>query len=419
MDKKLISIIIPTYNREATIKETLESILQQTYQNIEILVVDDASTDNTKNIIHSINDPRIYYFKNKKQMGANISRNVGIEHAKGTLIAFCDSADKWAAEKLEKQFQIMQETSAKIVFCAEEVTDKEKTYVIPYATQKALIIQNRLLELLASENCIDTSTLLVDKNCFEKVGFFNLELPRLQEYEWMIRASQNFKVVFLDEVLVYAYIRNDSISSDITKLLKAVPIIYREHYDFLKSFEKQTNFLLSPIRQLCQIHATFEEYEKYFNLLEKTVGNMQTINWKQLYHLTLRLFIEKDYVRNYTAQNMLSGKTFSNLIEKNLSFCIFGAGEASRKLCSWLKKHGKIQSIKSIIVTSLKDNMKNVYSIPMHEINQCDEQIKKLPIIIAVSENIVYDIICEMQLYGYQNLICLTQEDRIMFEKEF
>lgn len=125
MDKNLISVVIPTYNREATIKATLESILQQTYRNLEILVVDDASNDNTGKVIRSINDPRIYYFKNKKQMGANISRNIGIEHAKGKLIAFCDSADTWAAEKLEKQLQIMQETSAEIIFCAEEVTDKK------------------------------------------------------------------------------------------------------------------------------------------------------------------------------------------------------------------------------------------------------------------------------------------------------
>lgn len=416
MDKNLISVVIPTYNREATIKATLESILQQTYRNLEILVVDDASNDNTGKVIRSINDPRIYYFKNKKQMGANISRNIGIEHAKGKLIAFCDSADTWAAEKLEKQLQIMQETSAEIIFCAEEVTDKKNTYIIPFATQKAMVLQDRLLELLSSENCIDTSTLLVEKKCFDEVGIFNLELPRLQEYEWMIRAAQKFRVAYLDEVLVSAFIRGDSISSDMTKLLRAVPIIYREHYGFLKSFRKQTDFLLSPVRKLSQSHAPFEEYEKYFNLLEKTVGNIQVIDWKQLYQLALRLFVEKDYVRNYIVQNKLAGKTLSNLLEKNISFCIFGAGEASRKLCSWLKKHGYIQLVKSIIVTSLKDNMENAYSIPMLEIRKCDQKIRNLPIVLAVSENIVYDIIFEMQQHGHQNIVCLAQEDTDMLE---
>ena len=96
---KKVSVIIPTYNRATTIIKSINSVLNQTYSNFEIVVVDDNSDDNTKDIIKQIQDDRIIYIKNKKNLGAASARNIGIKNATGELIAFQDSDDEWIKQK--------------------------------------------------------------------------------------------------------------------------------------------------------------------------------------------------------------------------------------------------------------------------------------------------------------------------------
>lgn len=97
-DEKLdvmVSVIIPTYNRAEPLKKSIDSVLKQTYEKFEIIVIDDGSDDNTYDVIKNIKDNRIRYIKNEFNQGSNASRNIGINNAKGTFIAFQDSADIW------------------------------------------------------------------------------------------------------------------------------------------------------------------------------------------------------------------------------------------------------------------------------------------------------------------------------------
>lgn len=105
---ELVSIIMPSYNTAKFITDTIQSVLNQTYQNWELLIVDDCSTDNSDEVIASFNDPRIKIFKNEKNSGAAISRNKAIAEAAGKWIAFLDSDDLWLPEKLEKQINFMR-----------------------------------------------------------------------------------------------------------------------------------------------------------------------------------------------------------------------------------------------------------------------------------------------------------------------
>lgn len=108
MEKGLVSIIMPSYNTAPYIKETIQSVLDQTYQNWELIIVDDCSTDNVDEFVASIKDERIRYFKNEKNSGAAVSRNRALREAKGRWIAFLDSDDLWMPEKLEKQISFME-----------------------------------------------------------------------------------------------------------------------------------------------------------------------------------------------------------------------------------------------------------------------------------------------------------------------
>lgn len=109
MDQSLVSIITPTYNCGCFIAETIDSVLAQTYANWELLIVDDCSTDNTKEIVAGYNDPRISYHCLLNNSGAAVARNVGLKMAKGRWIAFLDSDDLWLPQKLEKQIRFMEE----------------------------------------------------------------------------------------------------------------------------------------------------------------------------------------------------------------------------------------------------------------------------------------------------------------------
>ena len=108
--KDLVSIIMPSYNTAKFIDETIESVLKQTYENWELIIVDDCSTDNTDEVVNKyLSDSRIKYFKNEKNSGAAVSRNRALREAKGRWIAFLDSDDLWNEDKLQKQIAFMKE----------------------------------------------------------------------------------------------------------------------------------------------------------------------------------------------------------------------------------------------------------------------------------------------------------------------
>ncbi|EKT61277.1 glycosyltransferase family 2 protein [Providencia sneebia] len=111
MDSKsntpLVSVIMPCYNSEKNIQESIDSVLNQEYQNVELIIVDDNSTDSTVNILNNITDPRVSIILSKKNNGAGYSRNIGIEKAKGRFIAFLDSDDIWIKSKLKEQISFM------------------------------------------------------------------------------------------------------------------------------------------------------------------------------------------------------------------------------------------------------------------------------------------------------------------------
>ncbi len=113
----LVSIIMPSYNTTKYIAESIQSVLNQTYTNWELIIVDDCSTDNTDDVVKQfLADSRIKYLKNEKNSGAAISRNRALREAKGKWIAFLDSDDLWLPQKLEKQIEFMEENNYKFTY---------------------------------------------------------------------------------------------------------------------------------------------------------------------------------------------------------------------------------------------------------------------------------------------------------------
>ena len=121
----LVSIIMPSWNTERFIAETIQSVIDQTYTNWELLIVDDCSTDNTDEVVASFKDERIKYFHNEKNSGAALTRNKAMREAKGEWIAFLDSDDLWTPEKLEHQIDFMKKNGYTLSFTEYEKIDEE------------------------------------------------------------------------------------------------------------------------------------------------------------------------------------------------------------------------------------------------------------------------------------------------------
>ncbi|RHO57206.1 glycosyltransferase family 2 protein [Eubacterium sp. AM05-23] len=121
----LVSIIMPSWNTDRFIKETIDSVLAQTYTNWELLIVDDCSTNKTDEVVASYKDERIKYFKNEKNSGAALTRNRAMREAQGEWIAFLDSDDLWMPEKLEHQIKFMNDNGYKLSFTEYEKIDED------------------------------------------------------------------------------------------------------------------------------------------------------------------------------------------------------------------------------------------------------------------------------------------------------
>lgn len=212
-----VSIIIPTYNRAHLIERSIRSILNQTYEEFELLIVDDGSTDNTKEVVERIKDSRIRYIPCGENGGAARARNIGIAEAQYDYIAFQDSDDEWHPDKLEKQMGVMMEASEDtgLVYCEyhynglggrEEITPDRK---IPLEQKRG-----HIFPYLLAGNMIGTPVMLVKRECFQKVGIFNEKFPCLEDYELVLRIAREYRIEFIPECLMEVYATWQSVTNN-------------------------------------------------------------------------------------------------------------------------------------------------------------------------------------------------------------
>ena len=220
----MVSVVLPVYNSESTIERAITSVLNQTYADLELIVVDDGSTDKTKEIIQTIDDVRLRYIY-QNNSGACEARNKGILAAKGEYIAFQDSDDAWRANKLEVQLRALQNQHADIVFCK----GKKHGYSIEEEfpqIEKGFVQTKRLIE----HSLVSTQTILAKTSVFED-ELFDVEMPRLQDYDLVIRLAKKYQFYFCDEVLVDLYLQSDSITLNIPKSIKAYERIIEKYQE--------------------------------------------------------------------------------------------------------------------------------------------------------------------------------------------
>jgi len=226
INNMLISVIIPTYNRAHYLPETINSVLLQDNVYTEIIVIDDGSTDNTKDVVDKYEDKVRYVYQ--KNSGPSAARNNGIIHANGNLIAFLDSDDIWQPDKLSKQSALfVKNPSLGIVATGFEMIDTD--YNILFVQ---ILLKNDLENIKKKnyyKNFFPTPTVLIKKECFEKVGLFNEELHYAEDWEMWIRVMEEYTFGYIPESLVRVRshpvsITTTSISNNLTDWLKVINI---------------------------------------------------------------------------------------------------------------------------------------------------------------------------------------------------
>lgn len=207
-----VSVIIPTYNSAPLISKAINSVLNQTYQDFEIIIIDDGSTDNTAEVIETFKDSRIKYIK-QENAGPAQARNNGIQSAKGEYIAFLDADDTWTPDKLELQLEAFKTyPDVSMVYSGLEIRNFDETY--SYTDSFRNFDNNlKLLRYLFFHHVAIMPAVMIKKSILDEVGHFNPELYTGEDWDLWLRLANKSNFHYIDKSLVIRYKPNTSITS--------------------------------------------------------------------------------------------------------------------------------------------------------------------------------------------------------------
>lgn len=211
----IISVIIPVYNGEKTIKYTIESVLNQSYTNLEIIVIDDGSIDSTLKIVKGIYDSRIQVFSYQNS-GACVARNRGLSKASGKYIAFLDADDLWSFDKLESQWKVLQENPCcKLAYSWTDYINSEGQVIRP---GRHVTANGDIYSKLAIYNFLENgSNPLICHDALKVTGGFDESLPAAQDWDMWLRIGEKHEFACVERVQVLYRVSENSISSNLAR----------------------------------------------------------------------------------------------------------------------------------------------------------------------------------------------------------
>lgn len=212
MQPELISVIIPTHNRAHTLSRAIRSVLDQTYNNLEIIVVDDGSTDNTTKVVSEIKDARVKYVKLPENKGAAAARNEGIRQLTGEYISFLDSDDQWMPEKLELSLNVFRnnkESNIGLVYTNGRLIKQGKQakfFISPKNSGIVYSSKQRAKNIFpTSPASPGTPFWVLSKKALVRTGFFDEKIKNWEDVDFFVRLARNFDIYFLNLSLVMIY----------------------------------------------------------------------------------------------------------------------------------------------------------------------------------------------------------------------
>lgn len=394
-----ISIIMPTYNRADTIARAIESVLNQSYTNWELIIVDDASNDNTEAVVNRYIDGRIKYYKNKQNEGANKTRNIGIATACGEFITFLDSDCAYKNNKLEEQINIMKD-GHDMVFCAFEYYKDNVCNVVPLQEKGADYYNNNLRTILTKQNVIDTSTIMIRSDFLKEIGAFDVEMPRLQDYELAMRIVKEGNVQYIDKVLVENYFMKDSISTNHKAYFQAIVKIIKKHSDFFINEDEIVTFLCMGLNYCFGRALNSSVINSYIDLVFETLYNDMPDEVLKFNRYVLELY----QLRSHLYERNREQYKLSLRDEMKSEFIIYGAGKSAYEIYNKLTFEEQ-QNIKYFVTSEKDTEMDSFLGKPILSLQELIATEKNEKIFILLALNIKNTIAVRklLDLTPYQN----------------
>lgn len=268
--KTKVSVVIPTYNRENTIIRAVNSVLNQTFEDFELLIIDDGSTDQTKDMITEIEDTRVKYIKLPLNRGASFARNSGIRAAKGEYIAFQDSDDEWLPNKLELQVKAMEAESNEVglIYTKFYYDREDGRFEWPPEIAPEYMKSGNVFPYMLKYNPVGGPTMMIRKECFQRVGLFNTELRSMEDYELALRIAKVYKLLLINKNLVKASDTPGSLSTNLMAHVQTSCLmikLYKE--DFLKY-----NLMEKKLENLRQLAGNILNQEQIEEMIKVTIN---------------------------------------------------------------------------------------------------------------------------------------------------
>ena len=252
-----ISVVVPVFNGEKTIKETINSILHQTFKDIEVIISDDGSTDSTLEIVKSISDSRIKVFS-YPNAGVSASRNRGISQSKAEYIAFIDADDLWTPDKLESQWEALQKNSqAAVAYSWTDYIDESSKFLKSGRRIKAN--GDAFSKLLLFNFLENGSNPLIGRKALEEVGGFDEFLPAAQDKDMWLRLAANYEFVCVEKPQILYRTSTTSMSTNLKRQEAASLKVIERAFSYPKA-EKLQHLKKQSLSHLYQ-YLTFKAIE--------------------------------------------------------------------------------------------------------------------------------------------------------------
>ena len=261
------SVVIPLYNKEAYVLKTLNSVLNQTYQNFEVIIVNDCSTDNSLNVVQKIDDSRLRIIKHNKNKGLSASRNTGIKAATHPYIAFLDSDDQWDTIFLETIGNLIKEFPNEHVFATHYRENFKGKFFIPKSNLpksskgKMLLVRDffkiNLGRLILTQSCI-----VVHKSIFEKVGYYDEDVTFAEDIDFYVRCFCTYNLAYYNDV---RHTKNAAIFGSISNSASYKKIFpkFHKYLNYSDSLDKFINFYIYCIYRRLKNESARKEMRFY------------------------------------------------------------------------------------------------------------------------------------------------------------
>jgi glycosyltransferase involved in cell wall biosynthesis len=224
-----VSIVMPTYNGSKYIRQSIDSCLNQTYQNIELVIVDDCSKDETPDIIKSYNDPRIRYIRNETNQRLPRSLNIGFKHAQGDYLTWTSDDNYFAPTAIEEMHNRLKEKQGDFVYC-----DLYNVYVNEQDKIKERKLQDP--ERIKIEDCVG-ACFMYSRRVYERIGDYNADAELVEDYEYWIRVSLQFSLHHLPKPLYFYRYHDLSLWGTKYAKIQIMEFLLKFKYDFLTKEE--------------------------------------------------------------------------------------------------------------------------------------------------------------------------------------